>query len=65
MKILVSPSLNVPDFESQTRTDGLESLKQFGDVEIYPGDLTAAEADDVLGVIANSRPIHTEFYQQA
>ena len=65
MKILVSPSLNVPDFESQTRTDGLESLKQFGDVEFYPGDLTAAEADDVLGVIANSRPIHTEFYQQA
>jgi len=65
MRILVSPSLNVPDFESETRTEGLDSLKQFGDVEFYPGDLTISEADGTRGVIANSKPIHSEFYEQA
>lgn len=65
MKILVSPSLNAPDFESETRTEALDSLKQFGQVEFYPGELTEAEADGVIGVIANSKPIHTGFYQKA
>jgi D-3-phosphoglycerate dehydrogenase / 2-oxoglutarate reductase len=65
MRILVSPSLNVPDFESTTRTEGLASLEQFGDVEFYPGDLTVEEAEGVRGVIANSKPIHTAFYEQA
>ena len=65
MKILVSPSLNVDDFKSDFRTQGLESLKRFGDVQFYPGDLTVDEAEGVVGVIANSRPIHTEFYETA
>ena len=65
MKILVSPSLNVPDFESDIRTQGLQSLKRFGDVEFYPGNLGAGEAEGVVGVLANSRPILTEFYEQA
>lgn len=65
MKILVSPSLDVADFQSDTRTNDLASLERFGDVEFYPGELTADIADGVLGVIANSKPIHDGFYEQA
>jgi len=65
MKILLSPSLDADDFRSDFRTAGIDSLRKFGDVEFYPGELTAQETPDVVGVIANSKPIHTEFYEQA
>ena len=65
MRILVSPSLDVLDFASDIRTEGLDSLRRFGNVEFYRGDLTSVEAVGTLGVIANSRPIFDEFYEQA
>jgi len=65
MKILLSPSLDADDFRSDFRTKGIDTLRNFGEVSFYPGDLTTDEAEDVIGVIANSKPIHTEFYEQA
>ena len=65
MRILVSPSLNADDFKSDTRSEGLASLERFGNVEFYPGDLTEVDARGTLAVIANSKPIHDAFYEQA
>jgi D-3-phosphoglycerate dehydrogenase len=54
-----------PDFESDVRTNGIEALNKLATTEFYPGELTAAEADDVVAVIANSQPIHDGFYETA
>ena len=63
MRILISPSLENPDFVSDIRTNGIAALGRFGTTEFYPGDLTGAESPDVIGVVANSKPIHDAFYE--
>ena len=65
MRILLTPAMQNPDFESDVRTNGLAALGKFGTTEFYPADLTQNEAQDVIAVIANSQPIHDSFYDTA
>ena len=65
MRILLTPAMQNPDFESDVRTNGLAALGKFGTTESYPADLTQNEAQDVIAVIANSQPIHDSFYDTA
>lgn len=64
-KILLTPTLQNPEFDSGPRREGLKALAELADLEYYHGDLTEKEAGGVIGVIANSAPIHRGFYETA
>ncbi len=65
MRILLTPALQNPDFESDVRSNGIAALNKMATTEFYPDELTAAEAENVVAVIANSKPIHDGFYETA
>ena len=62
-KILLAAAIfDREDYESEERQRGLAELAKLADIEHYDGDLTGEKAADVVGVVANSQPIHDEFY---
>ncbi len=62
-KILLAATIfDREEYESDERQRGLEELAKLADLEHYDGDLSGERSAGVLGVIANSQPIHDEFY---
>ena len=64
-KILLSPIFENTEFDSAERRAALADLQQFGELSIHPRELTDADADGVIGVIASSVPFHESYYQAA
>ena len=64
-RILLSANMRNPEFDSDSRQKRLERLAGFASVEYYSGELTANEADSVVGVLASSALIHESFYEAA
>ncbi len=60
--LLAAAIFDRPEYDTQERHRGLKELAKLADLEHYTGELTADKVDGVLGVIANSVPIHDEFY---
>lgn len=65
-KILITANLQNPEFESQDRQKGINTLRQHAEVEFYSDpELTADHAQNVVGVLANSVVFTPAFYNAA
>lgn len=64
-RILLSANMRNPEFDSDSRRKRMERLAGFAGVDYYSGELTASEAEGVVGVIASSALIHDSFYEAA
>ena len=64
-KLYISTIMKNPDFVSDARSTGLESLKQFGELVDEPSHLDASHAEGVVASIAGSSPYTDEFYEAA
>lgn len=64
-RILLSANMRNPEFDSDSRRQGMDGLARFASVDYYSGELTEDEADGVVGVIASSSHIHESFYEAA
>jgi len=65
-KILITDNLQNPEFDSQARTDAIEKLRGYAEVEFYTAPkLTAEHAEGVVAVLANSVVFTPEFYATA
>jgi len=62
--ILLGRALRNPEFDTEQRQAGLETLGQLVDLEFYEGELDGKDSADVVGVIASSAAIHPAFYEQ-
>ena len=66
-KILIAPTLDNREFDSEPRAQGIKDLGKVADeVAFYTTtDFTAEHADGVVGIVANSALFHREFYEAA
>lgn len=64
-KILLSPIFENPEFDTVERQEALADLGKLGTLSIHPAEMTDADAEGVLGVIASSVPFHESFYEAA
>lgn len=65
-RILVSPIFSNERFSSETRQQGLQNLGRLGEVVPYTQQrFTAADADGVVAVIADSAVFEDSFYEAA
>ena len=64
-KILLSAIFENSEFDSEFRRKALKELGKYGALETQPPELTDADAEGVVGVIASSSPIHPSFYEAA
>ncbi|MDE3000896.1 MAG: hypothetical protein OXU79_17615 [Gemmatimonadota bacterium] len=64
-RILLSGNLRNPEFDSESRREGVENLRKFASVDYYTGELTEDDGPGVVGVIASSSLIHDGFYEAA
>ena len=64
-KILVKEDMRSEDFDSDPRRDGINKLRQRAEVVFYPGELTAADGNGVVAVIASAAQVHPDFYDAA
>ena len=63
-KILLSAIFQNREFDSEFRRKSLEKLgRKYGNLETQPPELTGADAEGVVGVIASSSLIHPSFYE--
>ena len=63
-KVLLTNIFRNEEFASEARHGGIEKLGELAERQDYDGELTGAEAPGVVGVIANSAPIHDSFYEE-
>ena len=64
-RIYVTPQLRNPEFASPARSAGLERLAALAAVQEQPSELSAAHAEGVIAVIADSAPFRDSFYAAA
>ena len=62
-KILLSAIFQNSEFDSEFRRKSLEELGKYGNLKTQPAELTGADAEGVVGVIASSSLIHPSFYE--
>ena len=63
-KILLTHIFHNNEFDSEPRRQGQEDLAGLADLEYYSDELTGADAEGVVGVVANSALIHPSFYEE-
>jgi D-3-phosphoglycerate dehydrogenase len=64
-KVLLSPIMETPDYDSEDRRAALQQLGQIAQLEPYPlgQEMQTEQAEGVIGVIADSSPFHDSFYR--
>ncbi len=64
-KVLLSPIMENPDYDSSDRRAALAKLGQIAELEPYPRgqEMKTEQAEGVVGVIADSSPFHDSFYR--
>ncbi len=64
-KIYLSPIFENAAFDTPERRAALAGLGKLAALSTHPPELTAEHAEDVVGVIASSVPVHESFYRNA